>query len=150
MRYLLDTNIVLIYLRDSAGSTKIDQMFDPLGVNNTPIISVVTLGEIRSLAIRNRWGQKRMQQLDQLLNMLVVADIYVEEIVQRYAEIDAFSQGVLPGRPLGTSARNISKNDLWIAATAAAANLRLLTTDKDFVHLKDIFIDLVEVDISNL
>lgn len=83
--------------------------------------------------------------LDELL--VVAADIYVEEVIQLYAEIDAFSPGLLPGKSLGTSARNMSKNDLWIAATAAAANLRLLTTDKDFTHLQDVFIDLVEISI---
>lgn len=145
MRYLLDTNIVLIYLRDNDKSAIIDQQFDPLGNDNVPVISVVTMGEIRSLAIRNRWGTRRMQQLVELLGQLVIADIYVEEIIQLYAEIDAFSQGSHPEKPIHTSARNMSKNDLWIAATAAAANLQLLTTDKDFSHLQGVFIDLVEV-----
>jgi len=147
MRYLLDTNILLVYLRANSKSAEIDRQFDPLGASNIPVISVVSIGEIRSLAIRNRWGKRRMQELDELLRQLVVADIYVEEVIQLYAEIDAFSQGLLPGKPLGTSARNMSKNDLWIAATAAAANLRLLTTDKDFSHLKEVFVDLVEVTI---
>ena len=147
MRYLLDTNILLIYMRDNDKSARIDQQFDPLGANNVPIISVVTIGEIRSLAIRNRWGTRRLQQLDKLLGQLVIADIYVEEVIQLYAEIDAFSQGMLPGKPLGISARNMSKNDLWIAATAAVANLRLLTTDKDFGHLHVNFIDLVEIEV---
>jgi len=147
MRYLLDTNILLIYLRDNDKSARIDQQFDPLGTDNIPIISVVTIGEIRSLAIRNRWGIRRMQRLDELLNQLVVADIYVEEVIQLYAEIDAYSQGLLPGRPLGNTSRNMSKNDLWIAATAAAANLLLLTNDKDFRHLKGVFLDLAEVEI---
>lgn len=147
MRYLLDTNILLIYLRDTNKSAEIDRQFDPLGIANVPVISVVTIGEIRSLAIRNRWGSRRIQKLNEFLSQLVVADIYVEEIIQLYAEIDAFSQGLLPGRPLGSSARNMSKNDLWIAATAAAANLRLLTADKDFSHLKGVFIDLEEINI---
>jgi predicted nucleic acid-binding protein len=147
MRYLLDTNILLIYLRESDKSIDIDNRFDPLGKTNIPIISVVSLGEIRSLAIRNRWGKRRMQQLNELLHQLVVTDIHVEEIIQLYAEIDAFSQGLLPDKPLGMTARNMSKNDLWIAATAAAANLCLLTTDKDFGHLQNVFIDLVEIHI---
>jgi predicted nucleic acid-binding protein len=43
----------------------------------------------------------------------------------------------------------MGKNDLWIAATAAAADLRLITTDKDFNHLKDVFVDLVEIELFN-
>lgn len=33
------------------------------------------------------------------------------------------------------SARNMGKNDLWIAATAAMSEATLLTTDNDFDHL---------------
>lgn len=140
-------NILLIYLRDSGISGDIDRRFDPFGNANVPVISVVSIGEIRSLAIRNRWGKRRMQQMEELLKQLVIADIHVEEVIQLYAEIDAFSQGQFPGKPLGMTARNMSKNDLWIAATAAAANLRLLTADKDFGHLQGVFIDLVEIKI---
>lgn len=145
MRYLLDTNILLTYLRDQALSAKIDAQFDPFGSESVPIISVISIGELRSLAIRNQWGKPRMKHLDTLLQQLVIADIYVEEIIQLYAEIDAFSQGKHPDKVLGTSARNMGKNDLWIAATAAAAGLRLLTTDNDFKHLQGVFIDLAEV-----
>ena len=42
-------------------------------------------------------------------------------------------------------ARNMGKNDLWIAATASAFNLKLATTDKDFQHLEQVFVDLVYV-----
>lgn len=58
-----------------------------------------------------------------------------------YGEIDAFSQGKLKGQPLpaGLSSRNMGKNDLWIAVSAAATVATLLTTDKDFKHLKGVF-----------
>jgi predicted nucleic acid-binding protein len=36
----------------------------------------------------------------------------------------------------------MGKNDLWIAATAYAMNAMLLTTDGDFDHLENAFIDL--------
>jgi predicted nucleic acid-binding protein len=51
----------------------------------------------------------------------------------------------LPGKPLGATARNMGKNDLWIAATAHVLGASLLTTDKDFAHLHSVFVDLVEV-----
>jgi len=54
----------------------------------------------------------------------------VKTIIERYAEIDAFSQNKLPKIPLGLSARNMGKNDLWIAATASILEAKLLTTDK--------------------
>jgi len=42
----------------------------------------------------------------------------------------------------------MSKNDLWIAATASVLNATLITTDKDFSHLENIFLKLIYIDIS--
>ena len=44
----------------------------------------------------------------------------------------------------------MGKNDLWIAATASVLDLTLLTTDKDFDHLKDVFLDLAFVDLERI
>ncbi|MBK9016619.1 MAG: PIN domain-containing protein [Saprospiraceae bacterium] len=46
------------------------------------------------------------------------------------------------------SARNMGKNDLWIAATAHATQATLLTTDMDFNHLDGVFFDLERIDIQ--
>ena len=43
----------------------------------------------------------------------------------------------------GLTSRNMGKNDLWIAATAAVTQSKLLTTDGDFDHLNGSFIDLI-------
>ena len=146
MTYLLDTNILLIYLRDNPIRHLIDEKYDPLGINNIPVISVVTVGEIRSVALRNNWGAKKQSKLDELLNQLVIADINAEDVILRYAEIDAFSQGKLIDRPLGMTARNMGKNDLWIAATASVLSAQLLTTDADFDHLDGKYVDLQKVE----
>ena len=69
-------------------------------------------------------------------------DIKLPEIIKCYAEIDAFSQNKLPENPLGISARNMGKNDLWIAATASVLGAKLLTADADFEHLQGVFLDL--------
>ncbi|WP_446725145.1 PIN domain-containing protein [Mucilaginibacter sp. SJ] len=37
------------------------------------------------------------------------------------------------------------KNDLWIAATAALLGLTLVTTDKDFDHLHQIFMEVKHI-----
>lgn len=50
----------------------------------------------------------------------------MEAIYQAYEAIDTYS--LANGRRMG-------KNDIWIAATAKAAGIVLLTTDKDFDHL---------------
>ena len=142
MDYILDTNIVVTYLRKTAYSEQIDKKYAPLSVENTPIISVVSVGEIRSIATRNKWGKKKLGKLQELLDKFIVADINVEQIIEKYAEIDAFSQGKLESRSVNFTARNMGKNDLWIAATASVLNTKLLTTDKDFNHLNGGFIDL--------
>ncbi len=81
-----------------------------------------------------------MNELTALLSKLIIADINVEDIITRYAEIDAYSQGKLSGRSLNDSARNMGKNDLWIAATASVLKAILLTTDGDFNHLNNEFL----------
>jgi predicted nucleic acid-binding protein len=80
--------------------------------------------------------------LEEYLKDFVIIPINNDEIVNTYAQIDAFSQNKLPNKPLNTTARNMGKNDIWIAATAALTNSQLLTTDKDFTHLDKAFLDL--------
>lgn len=46
--------------------------------------------------------------------------------------------------PAGLSARNMGKNDLWIAATALYLDLPLHTTDNDFDHLPPLGLVLVK------
>ncbi len=149
MNYLLDTNILLLYLRANQGLVaQIDKDFAPLAAPNTSVLSVVTIGEIRSIATQNHWGVPKIAKLLQFVQRFPIADIHVESIILRYAEIDAFSQGRLPERPLGMSARNMGKNDLWIAATASVLGLTLLTTDQDFQHLNRQFLDVARVELA--
>jgi predicted nucleic acid-binding protein len=46
------------------------------------------------------------------------------------------------------SARNMGKNDLWIAASAMIAQGTLITTDKDFNHLHETLIKVDYIDIK--
>lgn len=142
MNYVLDTNILLIYLRDNQLAKLIDQQYQILSYPNISIISVVSIGELKSLALQNNWGEPKMKRLNEFVKQFLIADIHVETIIQRYAEIDAFSQGRLLGRTSNFTAKNMGKNDLWIAATASVLNAELLTTDKDFIHLDNEFLKL--------
>ena len=149
MEYLLDTNIVLIYARGNDLTRKIEEELQLLSGDNQLVISVVTVGEIKSLAIKNHWGENKITKLTQLLNRFIVADINVEEITERYAEIDAYSQGKLPGKKGSFSSRNMGKNDLWIAATGAVLRVVIVTTDSDFDHLDGEYIKLKKVNINS-
>ncbi|MCU0391470.1 MAG: PIN domain-containing protein [Thermoflexibacter sp.] len=150
MIYLLDTNILLLYLREKDRASFIDLHYQPLQEPHIPLISVVSVGEIKSIALQNNWGESKRKNLTQFLKQFIITDIKVETIIERYAEIDAFSQGKLNNMPLNDSARNMAKNDLWIAATASVLKATLLTTDKDFNHLHNKFLELAYIDIYSL
>jgi tRNA(fMet)-specific endonuclease VapC len=142
--YLYDTNILLYAIRNDKHWQFIRETLD-LDDYKDNVMSVVSWGELYSLALQNRWGTKRFDLIDRLDETFIIANIFEMEIIQRYADIDAYSRGKLEGQPLGTSARTMGKNDLWIAATASILGITLLTTDGDFDHLKSVFLDIEKI-----
>lgn len=146
MDYLLDTNIVLNLIRASPLSRQLRTDYQLFQSPQRLFISVVVEGELSSLALQNQWGNIKQNELNSYLSSLITVDIRVKSIINRYAEIDAFSQGKLVGRPLKNSARNMGKNDLWIAATASVLNIPLMTTDNDFTHLENEFLKLIKIE----
>jgi predicted nucleic acid-binding protein len=145
MYFLFDTNVLLYYLRENDRSKEITRIHNPFGVGNTPILSIVSVGEIESIALRNHWGISKLAELQRLIGLFILADIHSDDVIQHYAQIDTFSQGQSKTHTLGTSARNMGKNDLWIAATAAAIGAKLLTSDNDFDHLIGVYVDVIKV-----
>lgn len=150
MNLLLDTNILLIYLRKQETANALEEKLQLFGNENTLIVSVVTIGEIKSIALQNSWGVNRLSLLDQLLSSFLITDINTEKVIAEYARKDAFSQGKLPELKSSFSSKNMGKNDLWIAATASAYNLTLVTTDQDFSHLEQDFFPLIQVNTKEL
>jgi tRNA(fMet)-specific endonuclease VapC len=144
MTYLIDTNIIIDFLRDGELSKQLFNNWKWLSGEDTIALSIVSVGEAKSLARQNRWGASKMRKLQYILADLVIIPIHGEDIIEAYAEIDAYSQGKHPEKPLpkGITARNMGKNDLWIAATAHVLGAKFFTTDKDFTHLKDTFLDI--------
>ncbi len=145
MDYILDTNILLIFIRNKDKATEIQKKYGLFNSVNNPIISVVSLGEIKSIALRNKWGNNKISRLNFILNRLIVTEINSEDVINRYAEIEAYSQDKLESKPLNLSARNMGKNDLWIAATASVLNGQLVSTDDDFMHLDRQFLELIKI-----
>lgn len=148
MLFLFDTNIILIYLRNIPMQENIEKEYNPFNLYNSPIISVVTVGELRAFTLKNNWGERRIKDLQTLLEKFLVIDLNTEDILNRYAEIDAFSQGRLNNKKSNFSARNMGKNDIWIAATASVLEAALLTTDNDFDHLHNEFLSVAKIDLS--
>lgn len=145
MNILFDTNILLHYLRSSAVKQQIEEIYNPFDAPNTAFLSVVCVGEIFSLAKQNHWGNSKIALLEDFLTQFVITDIHSEDVIAKYAEIDAYSQGKLLTKPLQISARNMGKNDIWIAATAAVLVMPLLTTDTDFAHLQSAYLDILPI-----
>jgi len=129
--YLLDTNILVHFVRGSKLWAQIRESHNLLMVSPTPVISVVSIGEIRSLALQWTWGDRKLEQLEFCLNYFQSQTIDNPTLLRAYATIDAYLEEI--GQPLG-------KNDVWIAATAAVTGARLLTTDRDFDRLHPRFI----------
>ena len=148
LRFIFDTGIIIGYVRDAPFSQYLDKRFQPLEPPNLSLISVVSKGEILSLAIQFGWGSSKRNRLQEILAKLPTIDIRASTIVERYAEIDTYSQGKNPVRslPFGISSRNMGKNDVWIAATASVLGAKLVTIDNDFDHLSGVFLDVEFVD----
>jgi tRNA(fMet)-specific endonuclease VapC len=150
MTYFLDTNILIGIVRENDRINKFLTDLRVFEVQNKAFISIVSAAEIESIARRNRWGEKRRIFCKQLIALLNPIPIEMDEnLIVAYADIDVFSQGKYETKslPKGMSARNMGKNDLWIAATAQILNATLLTTDKDFEHLNDVFLNVVTIEI---
>ncbi len=141
MKYFLDTSAIFQYLKAKSVYARIEKELSPFDTRNTALISIVTLGELESLAVRCEWDTNKKNQLQDLLSKCKVVAISAD-IIDRYAEIDAFSQGLHASIESDSDPTFMGKNDLWIAATASTLGAILITIDKDFSHLENHFLDL--------
>lgn len=132
--YLLDTGIVLHYARASAACSRVEQECGLAVSTFRPMVCVVTLGEIRAIALRRGWDGAKLNGLDAFLANLVSVDISPPAIINAYAAISAHA--TRHGWALAHQ-----KNDLWIAAAAQVTGATLLTMDKDFTPAQGVFIN---------
>ena len=107
------------------------------------IIPVVVVGELEAFALKSDWGYQKVSFMQNLFERYPIVEIS-REITPIYARIDAYSQGNLKGQSTGLSARNMGKNDIWIAAIAMYLDLDLYTSDNDFDHLSSLGLGLVK------
>lgn len=130
MLYLLDTNILLAYMRRGLLEAYLEATYGLSAISPVPIISIVTEAEIRVLADENGWGAFKRRMLQTMLDYVRVLPIPFAANVDAYVAIEAYSRqrGVTMG-----------KNDIWIAATAHVTGAHLLTMDHDFDHLGGVF-----------
>jgi tRNA(fMet)-specific endonuclease VapC len=141
LRVIYDTNILLQLLRNADSMERLQAKLGSVYLED--FISIVTVAEIRSLAIQFNWGNTRIDKMKEVLSDLSILGIDSPGIVDRYVEIDCYSKRKHPNLVGDFSAIKMGKNDLWIAATASVHQCTLLTMDLDFNHLHDKFVDIV-------
>ena len=141
MNYLYDTNILAFIIKQDPAIEKLEKEIAQ-DAGNLRIISIVTKAEIETLAVLFKWGDHKKEQLKNLLDQFLIVPIDSQQMVATYVELDTFSQGKHSTKSSGLTARNMGKNDLWIASTAALLGLKLVTTDTDFGHLHQIFMEI--------
>jgi tRNA(fMet)-specific endonuclease VapC len=128
--YLLDTGILLHWVRGSKVATVIDGQFQLRAANFRPLICEVSLGEIEAFARSQKWGEQKRNKLKELKKELIVVDISDSRVIEAYADLSSLAKsngwGVFHG-----------KNDLWVGAAARVTGATLLTADKDFLPLRD-------------
>ena len=150
MVYILDTNILIYLIRENPFVRAELYNRGIFEIENTVSVSIASFGEILSFALQNNWGERKKDNLENLILNLRPIPIIKREMVDAYAEIDTYSKGKLTNRPLpvGLTARNMGKNDLWIAATAYLTQAILITNDNDFDHLDGVYFKIIKLPTS--
>lgn len=138
--YVLDTNVLLALIRGNALGTAIDAAYGLRAHLQRHIVSIASQAEIWVLADKNSWGNAKRDALHIMFEHLVVLPIDGQALVDAYVKISEADRNWPKG------ARNMGKNDLWIASTALHTGLALLTTDQDFVFLNNNPIQVLWID----
>lgn len=107
MNYLLDTNLLLIYSRNSDVAKKIEFQYKLFDKQNSLAVSIVTVGELDALVKKLNIGVKREKRINDMLKDIAVLQLTNKKIIQRYGDIDTFSQGKLKTKKSKFSARNM-------------------------------------------
>ncbi len=128
--YLLDTAVLLHWVRGSKVATVIDGQFQLRAAGFRPLICEVSLGEMEAFARAQKWGETKRAKLKELKRELIAVDISDSRVVDAYADLSSLAKAN------GWGIFN-KKNDLWIGAATRVSGATLLTTDKDFVPLRD-------------
>ncbi|MCQ2981688.1 MAG: type II toxin-antitoxin system VapC family toxin [Treponemataceae bacterium] len=125
--YLVDTNVVIRFLK---GVTELFPYFEDM---ETLFVSSVSVGELMYGA---ELSAKSTFNRDMYFNFCENMQILTPdaEVGKIYGKIKAFLKK--KGHP-------IPENDIWIAATAMAANLELVTADSDFLGIDGLAVKMI-------
>lgn len=120
-RGLLDTSV---FIANETG-----RALDPEALPDESAVSVVTLAELQAGVLAAQDTETRAQRLVTLDSAADIELLAVDELVATWwARMRVH---------LAEEGRRINVNDLWIAATAAANEVPVVTQDNDFTPLED-------------
>ena len=148
-RFLLDTGVLLGFMRGAPWADAAHASHDLSSAEAVSFTAPICQGELLALAEKFGWGAQRREVLEEALGNFPVLEI-MPDVVRAYALIDAWTHGKpvmaagIPPPP--TPAVSMKQNDIWIAASAHVSEATLLSTDKDFEHLHNIWLDYAYVD----
>jgi len=124
MRYLLDTNICLYFLK---GKYKLVEKFDEIGIDNL-YISEITVAELKFGAAKSNRPEKNKPIIENLISKFKQIPIY--------NSLDIFADEKARLRKEGNI---VDDFDLLIGSTAIANDMVLVTNNtKHFTRLHDI------------
>jgi predicted nucleic acid-binding protein len=149
-RFVLDTGIILHYIRASKLYYQIEQENNLTSPDSIILISAVTIGELEGFLHRRNWNDDKKNRLHKLLSEIIIIDIAGkdEKLMKAYAELLNFSKNVHPTESLGRSV-GIGNNDLWIAALTMVTEAELISIDGDFDHLSPKWIKIKKYSSNN-
>lgn len=148
-RVLLDTGMLVGLMREAPWALKADAELDLSGPETLAFTSAVCRGELMALAEKRGWGAGKREQMESVLDRFPTIGINQPSILSAYALIDAWTRGASVQAPTNAPpprpALPMSKNDLWVAATAHAGQAVLVSTDTDFDRLDGVWLKFVFV-----
>lgn len=127
MKYLLDTNICIYFLK---GQYQLNEKFDKVGFDKL-YISEITLAELKYGAEKSNYPEKNRKVIQKISNQF--------KLIPIFNSLDIFAR---EKARLKTEGKTVDDFDILIGATAIANNMILVTNnEKHFDRLKKIRIE---------
>lgn len=136
LEVLLDTTVLLNYFRWNTCAKQVEADYALKASVFAPTISVVSVGELLAFALNPNWDAEKRTRLNSFIEQCIVIDLSQRDVLGNYAEPPDMNK---------RSATNIGQNDLWIAASARAAGLAVLTSDSDFLRFPEDAVRVIKV-----
>jgi predicted nucleic acid-binding protein len=71
VQYLLDTTVLLHWLRDDDAARLLEQQYGLSASGFRPLICEVSIGEMLAMSRRRNWGEKRRQKLAEVEQLVI-------------------------------------------------------------------------------